>query len=60
MNTPEPLATMPTPKVLLSLFAVERDLDRLAARRHEIMAELATRLAASKGTAQPETPPPSP
>jgi hypothetical protein len=30
MNTPEPFAIMPTPKLLLCLFATERDRDRLA------------------------------
>ena len=52
----EPLAAMPTPKVLLSLYAVERELDRLHVRRREIMAEIAARIPATKGTATTPSP----
>ena len=59
MNTPEPLSTMTTSKLLLSLFAVERERDRLDARRREIMAEISARRAPAKNPAQQESPPPA-
>jgi hypothetical protein len=59
MNTHEPFATMQTQKLFLSLFATQRDLDRLDTRRREIMAEISARLAPAKNPAQPESPPPT-
>jgi hypothetical protein len=60
MNTPESLSTMTTSKLLLSLFAVERERDRLDARRREVMAEITARFPNARSTPQPATPPPTP
>ncbi len=43
----EPLATMPGQHLLAILFLVSRDLDRLQARRRDIMAELEARFPAT-------------
>lgn len=59
MNTPEPFATMPTQRLFLCLFATQLELDRLDARRREIMAEISARRAPAKNPAQPESPPPA-
>ena len=60
MNTPEPFATMQTQKLFLFLFATQRDLDRLDARRREIMAEINARFPNARSTPQPSTPPTTP
>ena len=56
MNTPEQFATMQTQKLFLCLFATQRDLDRLDARRREIMAEINARFPNARSTPQPSTP----
>ena len=60
MNTPEQFATMQTQKLFLCLFATQRDLDRLDARRREIMAEINARFPNARSTPQPSAPPTTP
>ena len=59
MNASTPLASMTIREILLSLYLVERDRDRLEKRRAAIMAELAARVLAEQSE-QPSTLPATP
>lgn len=57
MSAPRPIADLTTKEVILSLYIVERDRDRLELRRAQIMAAIAERLPARSNDQPPITPP---
>ena len=52
----EPVAEMPTNKLFLALYTVERELERLRIRRSELVAEIGVRIVVATGTAVPTHP----